>query len=213
MWFVSVTVLTFGPQVWYVSLALSKDLTIPWLKQIKDVLWICCQLLKNLKVSIHLTLENDVYCIALIVHITVLFCHMQPDILQDNKLVTLYLTMLVTFTDTSTWRIVRGKGKSQVNVLLLLLNISFVIANIILSPYYFRRSSQTCFDEDLWKHHGPSQSKGILFNTAGSVLQLLLFRFYKEIQCQLLFIKYAHCTVCHLNFSCLDLADQWPGSF
>uniref|UniRef100_A0A3Q2QQB1 Ubiquitin-protein ligase E3B n=1 Tax=Fundulus heteroclitus TaxID=8078 RepID=A0A3Q2QQB1_FUNHE len=36
----------------------------------------------------------------------------KPDILQDNKLVTLYLTMLVTFTDTSTWRIVRGKGES-----------------------------------------------------------------------------------------------------
>uniref|UniRef100_A0A3Q3QSS8 Ubiquitin-protein ligase E3B n=1 Tax=Monopterus albus TaxID=43700 RepID=A0A3Q3QSS8_MONAL len=34
----------------------------------------------------------------------------KPDILQDNKLVTLYLTMLVTFTDTSTWRIVKGKG-------------------------------------------------------------------------------------------------------
>lgn len=75
------------PKVWYVSLALSKDLTIPWLKQIKDVLWICCQRLKNLK----------------------------PDILQDNKQVTLYLTMLVTFTDTSTWRIVRGKGKFVIN--------------------------------------------------------------------------------------------------
>uniref|UniRef100_A0A8C5H7Y4 Ubiquitin-protein ligase E3B n=1 Tax=Gouania willdenowi TaxID=441366 RepID=A0A8C5H7Y4_GOUWI len=72
------------PKVWYVSLALSKDLTIPWLKQIKDVLWIGCQLLKKLK----------------------------PDILQDNKLITLYLTMLVTFTDTSTWRIVRGKGEA-----------------------------------------------------------------------------------------------------
>ncbi|XP_040051528.2 ubiquitin-protein ligase E3B [Gasterosteus aculeatus] len=72
------------PKVWYVSLALSKDLTIPWLKQIKDVLWTCCQLLKILK----------------------------PDILQDNKLVTLYLTMLVTFTDTLTWRIVRGKGEA-----------------------------------------------------------------------------------------------------
>ncbi|TRY55624.1 hypothetical protein DNTS_008830 [Danionella cerebrum] len=28
------------PKVWYVSLALSKDLTILWLKQIKDVLWV-----------------------------------------------------------------------------------------------------------------------------------------------------------------------------
>uniref|UniRef100_A0A8C7DG80 Ubiquitin-protein ligase E3B n=1 Tax=Oncorhynchus kisutch TaxID=8019 RepID=A0A8C7DG80_ONCKI len=36
----------------------------------------------------------------------------KPDILQDNKLVTLYLTMLVTFTDTSTWKIVRGKGEA-----------------------------------------------------------------------------------------------------
>lgn len=72
------------PKVWYVSLALSKDLTIPWLKQVKDVLWTCCQLMKTLK----------------------------PDILQDNKMITLYLTMLVTFTDTSTWRIVRGKGEA-----------------------------------------------------------------------------------------------------
>eukprot|EP00064_Thunnus_orientalis_P008275 superscaffoldBa00000975_g8298 len=82
------------PKVWYVSLALSKDLTIPWLKQIKDVLWTCCQLLKNLK----------------------------PDILQDNKLVTLYLTMLVTFTDTLTWRIVRGKGESCAEWKILLTN-------------------------------------------------------------------------------------------
>uniref|UniRef100_H2LTE0 Ubiquitin-protein ligase E3B n=1 Tax=Oryzias latipes TaxID=8090 RepID=H2LTE0_ORYLA len=36
----------------------------------------------------------------------------KPDILQDNKLITLYLTMLVTFTDTTTWRIVRGKGEA-----------------------------------------------------------------------------------------------------
>lgn len=56
--FVNVTVLTFGPQVWYVSLALSKDLTIPWLKQVKDVLWTCCQLLKNLKVSHNLRPEQ-----------------------------------------------------------------------------------------------------------------------------------------------------------
>ncbi|TSO98499.1 Ubiquitin-protein ligase E3B [Bagarius yarrelli] len=67
------------PKVWYVSLALSKDLTIPWLKQIKDLLWISCEFLKKLK---------------------------------DNKLVTLYLTMLITFTDTSTWKIIRGKGEA-----------------------------------------------------------------------------------------------------
>lgn len=72
------------PKVWFVSLALSKDLTLLWIKQIKDILWICCEFLKTLK----------------------------PDILQDPKLITVYLTMLVNFTDTSTWKIFRGKGES-----------------------------------------------------------------------------------------------------
>ncbi|XP_069070843.1 ubiquitin-protein ligase E3B isoform X2 [Pleurodeles waltl] len=72
------------PKVWYVSLALSKDLTLLWIKQIKDILWLSCEFLKQLK----------------------------PDILQEYKLVTLYLTMLVNFTDTSTWKILRGKGST-----------------------------------------------------------------------------------------------------
>ncbi|XP_069353493.1 ubiquitin-protein ligase E3B [Eulemur rufifrons] len=72
------------PKVWYVSLALSKDLTFLWIKQIKAILWYCCELLEQLK----------------------------PEILQDSRLITLYLTMLVTFTDTSTWKILRGKGEN-----------------------------------------------------------------------------------------------------
>uniref|UniRef100_A0A8C6DUG7 HECT-type E3 ubiquitin transferase n=1 Tax=Moschus moschiferus TaxID=68415 RepID=A0A8C6DUG7_MOSMO len=72
------------PKVWYVSLALSKDLTLLWIKQIKDILWYCCEFLEQLK----------------------------PEILQDSRLITLCLTMLVTFTDTSTWKILRGKGES-----------------------------------------------------------------------------------------------------
>ncbi|XP_078410555.1 ubiquitin-protein ligase E3B isoform X1 [Cetorhinus maximus] len=71
------------PKVCYVSMALSKDLTLSWIKQVKDLLWLCCEFLKLLK----------------------------PDILQDCKFITLYLTMLVTFTDTSTWKILRGKGE------------------------------------------------------------------------------------------------------
>lgn len=49
----------FLPQAWYVSLALSKDLTILWLKQIKDVLWISCQQLKTLKVCVGLKTSKD----------------------------------------------------------------------------------------------------------------------------------------------------------
>lgn len=33
------------------SLALSKDLTLLWIKQIKDILWFCCEFLKQLKVN------------------------------------------------------------------------------------------------------------------------------------------------------------------
>ena len=99
----------------------------------------------------------EILFMTLIVRVTSrLFCHMQPDILQDNKLVTLYLTMLVTFTDTSTWRIVRGKGKSKVKLMVIIINITLLVQdmlsaekNIIASLHYFRRSSKTRFDEDL----------------------------------------------------------------
>lgn len=39
------------PKMWYESLALSKDLTLLWIKQIKDILWYCCQFLQQLKVK------------------------------------------------------------------------------------------------------------------------------------------------------------------
>lgn len=55
-----------------------------------------------------------------------MFSDFQPDILQDNKLVTLYLTMLVTFTDISTWRIVRGKGTSELNLWLMSYGFCFL---------------------------------------------------------------------------------------
>ncbi|MGH0132885.1 UNVERIFIED_CONTAM: hypothetical protein FKN15_012466 [Acipenser sinensis] len=38
-------------KVWYVSLALSKDLTLLWIKQVKDILWVSCEFLKKLKVT------------------------------------------------------------------------------------------------------------------------------------------------------------------
>lgn len=72
------------PKVWYVSIALSKDLTLLWIKQVKDLLWICCVFLKRLK----------------------------PDILQDAKFITLYLTVLITLTDASNWKILKGKGEA-----------------------------------------------------------------------------------------------------
>ena len=215
MWWVSQRlVFTLVSQVWYVSLALSKDLTIPWIKQVKDVLWTCCQLLKNLKVSLDFKLKK---CVPLLIQRTwyySVFSDLQPDILQDNKLVTLYLTMLVTFTDTSTWRIVRGKGMSQVTMRLMLkkyilLLLDMVSAKHNIFPHYFRRSSQTCFDEDLWKYHGTSESKGILFNTSGNTAH---YQFEQEIQIrndlpiQLLFYNNTH----WMSFWLFMFRSCWP---
>lgn len=128
--------IAFLPQAWYVSLALSKDLTILWLKQIKDVLWISCQQLKTLKVCLGLKTSKDTPLNLIILHSLckhfslTLFWGLQPDILQDNKLVTLHLTMLVTFTDTSTWRIVRGKGKSDIALTIYSLRACFLQTNL-----------------------------------------------------------------------------------
>ncbi|XP_032802934.2 ubiquitin-protein ligase E3B isoform X2 [Petromyzon marinus] len=69
-------------KVWYVSLALSKDYMLRWIKQLKDVLSICCSYLKKLK----------------------------PESILDTKQITLFLTVLVTFTDAGGWRMVRVKG-------------------------------------------------------------------------------------------------------
>ncbi|XP_038059173.1 ubiquitin-protein ligase E3B-like [Patiria miniata] len=70
------------PKVWYVSLALSKDHVLPWIKQLKSILDLCCTRLKELK----------------------------PESPVDAKVITLYLHMLVTFTDTTTWKILKVQG-------------------------------------------------------------------------------------------------------
>lgn len=56
------------PQVWYVSLALSKDLTLLWIKQIKDILWFCCEFLKQLKVK----KQKHFLCVFVCLHRTIL---------------------------------------------------------------------------------------------------------------------------------------------
>ncbi|XP_070571587.1 ubiquitin-protein ligase E3B-like [Ptychodera flava] len=70
------------PKVWYVSLALSKDYVLQWIQQLKFILWQCCRYMKTLK----------------------------PESPNDGKVLTLYLHMLFTFTDTATWKILKVKG-------------------------------------------------------------------------------------------------------
>ncbi|XP_019615606.1 PREDICTED: LOW QUALITY PROTEIN: ubiquitin-protein ligase E3B-like [Branchiostoma belcheri] len=69
-------------KIWYVSLALSKEHVLPWIQQMKKLLWQCCCYLKTLK----------------------------PDNNDQSKLVSLYLNMVVIFTDTTTWKVLKIKG-------------------------------------------------------------------------------------------------------
>ncbi|KAG0715753.1 Ubiquitin-protein ligase E3B [Chionoecetes opilio] len=66
----------------YVSCGMNKDLTLQWIHQIKDILLIACDIMEKL----------------------------QPEISKENRLLSLYLHLLLTFTGTSTWKILRAQS-------------------------------------------------------------------------------------------------------
>ncbi|KAL4223687.1 Ubiquitin-protein ligase E3B [Mactra antiquata] len=69
-------------KVSYVSVSLLKEFVLSWIQQVKEVLWKCVICLKQIKP------ENHV----------------------EVKIMMVYLRMLVTFTHTATWKVIRGKG-------------------------------------------------------------------------------------------------------
>ncbi|XP_031572556.1 ubiquitin-protein ligase E3B-like [Actinia tenebrosa] len=71
-----------NPKVWYISVALSQDLILLWIQQVKNILWHCCRLMRKLK----------------------------PHIGNDSKEIIIYLNMLITLTDCSKWKILTAKG-------------------------------------------------------------------------------------------------------
>lgn len=64
----------------YVSCGMNKELTLHWIQHMKDVLHITCKVLESL----------------------------QADVSSDNRLISLYLHLLLAFTATNTWRIIRA---------------------------------------------------------------------------------------------------------
>ncbi|KAK3581963.1 hypothetical protein CHS0354_023434 [Potamilus streckersoni] len=66
----------------YVFVALQKDQVLAWIQQIKDILWRCVSQLRVLKPENH----------------------------QDQKRIMVCLRLLVAFTHTATWKILKGKG-------------------------------------------------------------------------------------------------------
>ncbi|KAL9980647.1 hypothetical protein ACROYT_G009257 [Oculina patagonica] len=70
------------PKLWYVSVVLSQDLLLLWLQQLKHLLLICCKLLQKLK----------------------------PSVSTEAKKISIYLNMLIIFTDCGNWKIFSIKG-------------------------------------------------------------------------------------------------------
>jgi ubiquitin-protein ligase E3 B len=66
-------------QISYVSVVFNKQMAVQWIQQLKTVLWKCCHYLKHLK----------------------------PELPQDYKQIQLYLNMLITFTSTHSWVILK----------------------------------------------------------------------------------------------------------
>ncbi|KAF6203973.1 hypothetical protein GE061_002311 [Apolygus lucorum] len=66
----------------YVGVALNKEYSIAWIKQVKQILWMCCEYLETLK----------------------------PEVSVEYKSILLFLHTLVSFTATKTWGILKARN-------------------------------------------------------------------------------------------------------
>ncbi|CAH1185168.1 unnamed protein product [Phyllotreta striolata] len=71
-----------SPKYSYVGVALNKESVIKWISHMNEILWICCQYLNDLK----------------------------PEFNNDMKLIVMYLHVLVSFTNTNTWAVLKNKN-------------------------------------------------------------------------------------------------------
>ena len=71
-----------SPKFSYVGVALNKENVIRWISHMNDILWKCCEYLDDLK----------------------------PEFASDMKSIVLYLHILVSFTSTNTWAVLKHKN-------------------------------------------------------------------------------------------------------
>lgn len=71
-----------SPKYSYVGVALAKEHVMRWISHMNDILWKCCQYLNDLK----------------------------PEFASDMKCIVLYLHILVSFTSTNTWNVLKNKN-------------------------------------------------------------------------------------------------------
>ncbi|KAF5298208.1 hypothetical protein FQA39_LY02632 [Lamprigera yunnana] len=87
-----------SPKLSYVGVAFNKEHVMQWISHINDVLWKCCDYLEELR----------------------------PEFANDMKNVLLYLHVLVSFTNTNTWIVLKKK-----NMDVLKLGMNKLCANIM----------------------------------------------------------------------------------
>ncbi|XP_060527674.1 ubiquitin-protein ligase E3B [Cylas formicarius] len=71
-----------SPKFSYVGVALNKEHVIKWISHMNNILWKCCDYLNDLK----------------------------PELTFDMKLIVLYLHVLIAFTSTNTWIVLKNKN-------------------------------------------------------------------------------------------------------
>lgn len=77
-----VTLDSDSPKFSYVGVALNKENVIKWILHMNDILWKCCEYLNDLK----------------------------PEFASDMKSIVMFLHMLVSFTSTNTWIVLKNKN-------------------------------------------------------------------------------------------------------
>lgn len=71
-----------SPKLSYVGMALNKEYVLRWISHMNELLWKCCEYIEDLK----------------------------PEYASDMKSILLYLHVLVSFTSTNTWAVLKHKN-------------------------------------------------------------------------------------------------------
>lgn len=71
-----------SPKLSYVGMALNKEYVLRWISHMNELLWKCCEYIEDLK----------------------------PEYASDMKSILLYLHLLVSFTSTNTWAVLKHKN-------------------------------------------------------------------------------------------------------
>lgn len=92
-----------SPKLSYIGVALNKELSISWIRHIKQLLYKCCVCMEKLKPGKH-------FSAIVIEKICFNFFNVISEAHSESITLALYLHTLVSFTSPNTWALLRVKG-------------------------------------------------------------------------------------------------------